>query len=75
MLSDNMQDIAKYKPDEYQNGDPPAKYLESPEGIDPIGVVAIITANNVTVRAFSSGFIMSRFFLALFHERTWEGTL
>jgi hypothetical protein len=68
-----VQDITENIPDQYQNGDPPGEDLEGLDGIDTIGVVAIISANNVSIRAFRTGFITSRFltsgfFLTGFHE-------
>lgn len=62
-------------PDQYQNGDSPADHLESLYGINAIGVVAITTTNNITPRAFHTGFVMSGFFSAGFHGIRWEGTL
>jgi len=71
-----MQEIVENKPDQCQNGDPRGNHLESPDGINAIRVVAIITTRNgVTIRVFHAGFVTSGFFPAGFHGVAWEGPL
>jgi hypothetical protein len=75
MISDYMQEIVENIPDQTENSDPPGEDHEGLDAINAVWVVAIITTNNVTFRAFHTGLISSGFFPDGFHDNRWEGPL
>ena len=71
-ISEYVQYIVENYPYHYYETDNPTPNLEKPEGINAVGIVAIITTSNVTIRAFYTGIMMFGFFLAWFHGIRWE---